>query len=163
MDESITGSSKQDLFQRLRNEWSNILLILNEIKSQEKEHRAIGNWSTFDMLSHLAGWAVWRVNATKDLLKTGHTDYSHFTNNDEFNASIVAERVNHTWEQIVQEVKQADEEWIALLDSLSEEDIFVSTRFRSPAWETLSRWVIIVYEHYTHHARLIERFIGELE
>jgi hypothetical protein len=158
MVESITGYSKQKLFQRLLNEWSNILQILNEMKSQEKEHHAIGNWTIYEMLSHLAGWAVWRVKATKELFKTGHSDYSHFSNTDEFNACIVAERVNQSWGQIVQEVKHADEEWIALLDSLSEEDIFVSTRFRSPAWETLAEWVKIAFEHYTHHARIIERY-----
>jgi len=163
MIESIRRSSKQDLFQRLRNEYSNILKILNEIKAQEKEHHAIGNWNTVDMLSHLAGWAVWRVKATKELFQNGCTDFSHFTNVDEFNADIVAERVNHTWERIVQEVKQADEEWIAMLDSLSEEDIFVSTRFRSPAWETLSEWVQIAYEHYTHHTCIVKRYIEKLE
>jgi len=134
--------------------------MLNEIKVQEKEHHAIGNWTIFDMLSHLAGWAVWRVTATKELLKTGHTDFSHFTTVDKFNANIVADRVNHTWEQIAQEVEYADEEWIALLDSLSEEDIFVSTRFRSPLWETLAEWVQIALNHYTHHARAILEWSG---
>ena len=159
----MTGSCKQELFQILRNKYSNILQIMNDTKAQEKELEAIGNWNTNDILAHLAGWAVWRVKATKDLLETGHTDYSHFTNTDEFNANIVAERVNHKWEQIVQEVKQADEEWITLLDSLSDEDIFVSTRFRSQAWETLSEWVQIAYEHYTHHANLIKNYIENLE
>jgi hypothetical protein len=136
---------------------------MNEIKNRENEHQKIGNLSTFEMLSHLAGWAVWRVKATKELFTTVHTDYFHFTNNDEFNASIVAERVNHSWEQIAKEVKKADEEWIALLDSLSEEDIFVSTRFRSPLWDTLAEWVKIAFEHYTHHARIIESYSEKLE
>lgn len=155
------SSRKQDLFQRLRNEWLNILQLLNEIKTQEKEYQAIGNWTIIDMLSHLAGWAVWRVNATIELLKTGHTDFSHFTTMsaiDKFNADKVADRVNHTWEQIVQEVEYADEEWIALLNSLSEEDIFVSTRFRSPSWETLEEWVQIALDHYAHHAHALVNF-----
>ena len=151
------SSRKHELFQRLRNEWLNILQLLNEIKTQEKEYHAIGNWTIFDMLSHLAGWAVWRVDAIKELLKTGHTDFSHLTHStvDKFNADEVADRVNHTWEQIVQEVEYADEEWIALLNSLSEEDIFVSTHFRGPLWETLAEWVQIALDHYAHHARTI--------
>lgn len=152
------SSRKHDLFQRLRNEWLNILQLLNEIKAQGKEYHAIGNWTIFDMLSHLAGWAVWRVNATKELLQTGHTDFSHFTTArdiDKFNADNAADRVDHTWEQVVEEVEHADEEWIALLNSLSEEDIFVSTNFRSPAWETLAEWVQIAFDHYTHHARAL--------
>ena len=149
------SSRKHDLFQRLRNEWLNILQLLNEIKNQKKEYDPIGNWTTFDMLSHLAGWAVWRMNAMKDLLDTGQTDYSHFFTTDKFNADIIANRVNHTWEQIVQEVRNADDEWISLLNSLGEEDIFVSTHFRSPAWETLADWVQIALDHYTIHARKI--------
>jgi hypothetical protein len=136
---------------------------MNEIKNRENEHQKIGNLSTFEMLSHLAGWAVWREKATKELLKTGHTDYSHYTTYHAFNAAIVDERLDHTWEEIMQEVKQADEEWIALLDSLSEEDIFVSTRFRSPLWDTLAEWVKIAFEHYTHHARIIESYSEKLE
>ncbi len=62
------SSRKHDLFQRLRNEWLNILQLLNEIKNPKKEYDPIGNWTTFDMLSHLAGWAVWRMNAMKELL-----------------------------------------------------------------------------------------------
>jgi hypothetical protein len=157
------SSRKHDLFQRLRNEWLNILQLLNEIKTQEIECHAIGNWTIFDMLSHLAGWAVWRVNATKELLKTGRTDFSHFTTVGKFNADNVADRVNHTWEQIVQEVEYADEEWIALLNSLSEEEIFVSTHFRSPAWKTLAEWVKIAFDHYAHHARAIIEWRACLE
>jgi len=119
-----------------------MLQLLNELKAQEKESLIItGNWTLFDVLSHLAGWAVWRVTATKQLLKTGHADFSHFTTEDQFNADNVVDRVNRTWEQVVQEVEHADEEWIALLNSLSEEDIFISTHFRSTAWETLAEWV----------------------
>ena len=148
------SSRKYDLFQGLRNEYLNILQLLNEIKTQEKEYHAIGNWAIFDMLCHLAGWAVWRVTATKELFKTGHTDFSHFTT-DKFNADSVVDRVNHTWEQVVLEVEYADEEWIVLLNSLSEEDIFVSTHFSSPLWETLAEWVQMALNHYAHHARAI--------
>ncbi|MCK5046126.1 MAG: hypothetical protein KAS22_06075 [Candidatus Heimdallarchaeota archaeon] len=90
------SSRKHDLFQRLRNERLNILQLLNEIKVQGKEYHAIVNWTIFDMLSHLAGLAVWRVNALKELLKTGYTDFSHFTTMDKCNADHVAHRANHT-------------------------------------------------------------------
>ncbi|MCK5046127.1 MAG: hypothetical protein KAS22_06080 [Candidatus Heimdallarchaeota archaeon] len=55
----------------------------------------------------------------------------------------------------MQEVESADEEWIILLNSLSEEDIFVSTHFRSPIWATLAEWVQVALDHYAYHARNI--------
>ncbi|MCW4050116.1 MAG: ClbS/DfsB family four-helix bundle protein [Candidatus Bathyarchaeota archaeon] len=159
MSESKTDYNKQDLFQKLRDEYTDILQELAQIKTQEKQNETIGNWTTFDMLKHLAGWAVWRVKATEELLKQGHTDFSHFTKTHEFNTKIVTDRAEQTWDQIVQEVRDADEKWIELLDRLSEDDIFVSTRFKSPAWDTLSQWVKIAYKHYTHHAEILQNFI----
>jgi hypothetical protein len=100
------------------------------------------------------------VDATKELLKTGQTDFSHFNSVDKFNADNVADRVNHTWEQIVQEVEYADEECIALLNSLNEENIFVSTRFRSPLWGTVAEWVQLAIDHYVHHARAIRVLVS---
>ncbi len=162
MCEQKSDYSKHDLFQRLRSEYSNILVILKQLKAQGKDYAAIGNWTVSDMLSHLAGWAVWRVKATEDLLNKRPTDFSHFRNNDDFNAKIVAERVNRSWDQIVQEVRDADEEWIELLDSLNHEDIFILKKYRSPAWETLSEWVKIAYEHYIHYANILRsRALGE--
>ena len=128
------------------------------MKSQEKEHNVFGNWTIFDMLSHLAGWAVWRVKATEDLIEKGTTDFSHFTKTHDFNANIVSERVSHTWDHLIHEVKNADEKWIELLGSLSDEEIFISTQYQSPAWDTLSEWVKIAYEHYSHHADLLKNF-----
>jgi hypothetical protein len=44
------------------------------------------------MLSHLAGWAVWRAKATEDLLNKGSTDFSHFRTGDDFNVKVFTER-----------------------------------------------------------------------
>ena len=62
--------------------------------------------------------------------------------------------------QVVKEVVDADERWIELLDGLSEDEIFLSTQFKSPAWNTLSQWVKIAYEHYTHHANIVSAVIS---
>ena len=123
-----------------------------------------GNWSVFDILKHLAGWAVWRVTALEEYLKQGYVAYYPFVENnkfspqaqDEFNSTIVAERSGYTWDQVVKAIVDADERWIELLGGLSEEDIFMSNKYRSPAWNTLSQWVKIAYDHYTHHADIIK-------
>ena len=158
------------MFQRVRDEYSDCLELMTQVKSQGKQHEMIGNWTVFEILKHLAGWAVWRVKAAEELIKQGYTDYPFTKNNqfspqaqDEFNAKIVSERAGHTWEQVVKEIVDADERWIELLDGLSEDDIFVSTQYKSPAWDTLSQWVKIGYEHYTHHADIIRNFIQVAE
>jgi hypothetical protein len=157
-----TPSNKRDLFQRVRDEYTKCLELLAQVKSQGKQHEMIGNWTVFEMLKHLAGWAVWRVKATKDLLNNRPTDFSHFKDNDGFNAKIVVKRANRSWDQIVQEVRDAEEEWIELLESLNPEDIFISKKYRSLAWETLSEWIKIAYEHYIYHANILRvRALGE--
>jgi hypothetical protein len=131
----------------------------------------IGNWTVNEILKHLAGWAVWRVKAAEELLKQGFAEYYPFAKNnvfspqaqDDFNARIVSERTEQSWDQIVLEIVEADEKWIKLLDGLSEDDIFISTRFKSPGWNTLSQWGKIIYNHYSHHADLVRRHIKGLE
>ena len=159
-----TPSNKQELFQRLREEYTDYLELLAQVNSQGKQHEMVGNWSVFDILKHLAGWAVWRVTALEEYLKQGYVEYYPFVVNnkfspqaqDEFNANIVAVRVGYTWDQVVKEIVDADERWIMMLDGLSEDDVFVSTMYKSPGWDTLSQWVKIAYEHYTHHADIVK-------
>ncbi len=93
------------------------------MKEQGKQHEQVGNWKLFDVLKHLAGWAVWRVEATENLLAKGVTDYSHLTDLDDFNSSIVTERAGYSWDQVVKEIIDADETWIMMLDGLSEDGL----------------------------------------
>ena len=126
------------------------------MKEQGKQHEQVGNWKLFDVLKHLAGWAVWRVEATENLLAKGVTDYSHLTDLDDFNSSIVTERAGYSWDQVVKEIIDADETWIRMLDRLSEDVIFGSNDFKGPVWDTLDQWVRIAYDHYTHHSNIVK-------
>ena len=136
---------------------------MSQVKSQGKQDEKAGNWTVLDILKHLAGWAVWRVKALEEYLKQGYVEYYPFAVNnqfspkaqDEFNTNIVAERAGNTWETVVKEIVDADERWIMLLDGLSEDDIFVSTKYKSPGWNTLSQWVKIAYNHYRHHVDIV--------
>jgi hypothetical protein len=159
-----TSSSKQELFQRLRDEYIDCIELLNQVKSQGKQNEKAGNWTVFDILKHLAGWAVWRVTILEEYLEQGFVEKYPFTENnkfspkaqDEFNANMVAERAGYDWDQVVKEIVNADERWIELLDGQSEDDIFVSTRYKSPGWNTLSQWVKIAYDHYSYHADIVK-------
>jgi hypothetical protein len=158
-----TPSTKKELFQRLREEYSDFIELINQVKSQGKHHEMVGNWTVFDILKHLAGWAKWRVIALEEYLKQGYVEYYPFAEHkkfspkaqDEFNTKIVSERTGYSWDQVLKEIVDADERWIELLDGLNEDDIFVSTKYKSPGWKTLDKWVKIAYEHYKHHADIV--------
>jgi hypothetical protein len=120
-------------------------------------------WTVRDVLAHLAGWAVWDLHATQQIIETGCADFFPITNVDAFNAQNVADRSNRTWEQLVDEMEQAQADWIELLTTLSDEDLFISTRFCSPEWKTLADWVQIALEHEAEHARAIQAWLESRE
>ncbi|MFQ6124446.1 MAG: ClbS/DfsB family four-helix bundle protein [Candidatus Heimdallarchaeota archaeon] len=153
----MTNSRKQDLLHRLRAERMHLFQILRELPGiKTKAFLITAKWSVHDVLAHLAGWAVWDLKATREAIKTGHVDISAITDVDAFNAQSVSERSNRTWQQIVDEMEQAQTEWINLLNKLSDEELFNSTRFRSPEWDNLARWVQIAFEHEAEHAQAIQ-------
>lgn len=117
---------------------------LSELSDFERETPLLTDmWTARDILAHLAGWAAWDLSATQGMIKAGHADFSAVIDVDAFNAKSVAERSNQTWEQLVDEMKQAQASWIELLSALNDRDLFISTRFSSPEWETLADWVAL--------------------
>lgn len=160
----MMSSQKQDLLYRLRAERKHLLQILSELSDFERETLLVTEkWTVRDVLAHLAGWAVWDLHAIQQMIETGCVDFFPITNVDAFNAQNVADRSNRTWEQLVDEMEQAQADWLELLTTLSDEDLFVSTRFRSPEWETLADWVQIALEHEAEHARAIQGWLESRE
>lgn len=153
----LMSSRKQALLHRLRAERIHLLQILNGLSEIEKETLLVtAKWTVRDILAHLAGWTVWDLKATRETIKTGHVDISAITDVDAFNAQSVFERSNLTWQQVVDEMEHAQAEWIELLNILSDEELFGSTRFRSSEWDNLARWVQIALEHEAEHAQAIQ-------
>ncbi|MFX0197808.1 MAG: DinB family protein [Candidatus Hodarchaeota archaeon] len=151
------NSRKQTLLHRLRTERMNLLQILSELSDIEKESVLVtAKWTIHDILAHLAGWVIWDLKATREAIKSGQVDISAITNVDLFNAQSVSKRSNLTSQQIVDEMEKAQAEWIELLNTLSDEELFSLTRFRSPEWETLAKWVQIALEHEAEHAKAIQ-------
>lgn len=153
----LMNSRKQALLHRLRAERINLLQFLSKLSDIEKETFLVTTkWTAHDILAHLAGWAVWDLKATREAIKSGRVDISAITDVDLFNAKSVFERSDLTWQQIVDEMEQAQAEWSRLLNMLNDEELFSSPRFRSPEWETLARWVQIALEHEAEHAQAIQ-------
>lgn len=160
----MMSSRKQDLLHKLRVARTHLLQVLSGLPDPERETVLLTDeWTARDILAHLAGWAVWDLDATQQMIKTGSADFSAVIDVDAFNARCVADRSNRTWEQLVDEMEQAQAEWVKLLSALSDEDLFVSARFGSPEWKTLADWVQIALEHEAEHARTIQAWLESRE
>ena len=64
-----------------------------------------GEWSAKNILEHLSAWIVWALDQYEqfDRAELNTWEYGDV---DEFNADAVAKRVDHTWEQSLQELRQ---------------------------------------------------------
>jgi uncharacterized damage-inducible protein DinB len=102
---------------------------------------AEGSWSTKDILAHIVGWEDEVLKQFKAFLVNPDVDDTYDI--DSFNESSVSSRKNKTWNEIIEELKSAQEELSAFISTLSQKDIDAEDRF--------SEWVEVLIDHYKHH------------
>ena len=136
--------------------WSEWLKLCENLSSVEEEFIQLidslnttlrdqkiaeGSWSTKDILAHIVGWEVEVVKQFKAFLVNPDIDDTYDI--DSFNESSVSSRKNKTWNEIIEELKSAQEELSAFILTLSQKDIDAEDRF--------SEWVEVLIDHYKHH------------
>jgi len=109
---------------------------------------ADGSWSTKDILAHIVGWEVEVVKQFKAFLVNPDIDDTYDI--DSFNESSVSSRKNKTWNEIVEELKSAQDELSAFISTLPQKDIDAEDRF--------SEWVEVLIDHYKHHTMQLKQF-----
>ncbi len=121
----------------------------------------VGDWSVKDIIAHL----TWFEREMLELVKRHALEGSDLWNlpTDERNAAIYSEIRGQSLEQVLEESNQVYNQLIALLPSLTNQDLTDPGSFPGmpPDWQP---WMIIAdntYEHYQHHILDIERWISE--
>ena len=122
--------------------------VIDSFNAKARDQKiAEGSWSVKDILAHIVGWEVEVVKQFKAFLVNPDIDDTYDI--DSFNESSVSSRKNKTWNEIVEELKSAQDELSAFISTLPQKDIDAEDRF--------SEWVEVLIDHYKHHISQLQK------
>jgi uncharacterized damage-inducible protein DinB/predicted RNase H-like HicB family nuclease len=115
----------------------------------------LDSWTVKDLLAHVAAWDCWEERTMKCMVAGGTPDFTAVQDFDASNAAFVAEWCDRPLAEILAELQAARADWVAWLESLSEEEFF---RYRSYAGWDWSFSVVplqVQWQHDAEHAAQI--------
>jgi uncharacterized damage-inducible protein DinB len=145
--------SNQDKWKELQRKLAAVeeefIQVIYSLNTTLRDQKIAGSsWSVKDVLSHIVGWEVEVVKQFKAFLVNPDVDDTYDI--DSFNKNSVSSRKNKTWNEIIEELKLAQEELSAFISTLSRKDIDTEDRF--------SEWVEVLIDHYKHHTMQLKQF-----
>jgi uncharacterized damage-inducible protein DinB/predicted RNase H-like HicB family nuclease len=115
----------------------------------------LDSWTVKDLLAHVAAWDRWEERTMKCMVAGGTPDFTAVQDFDASNAAFVAEWCDRPLAEVLAELQAARADWVAWLESLSEEEFF---RYRSYAGWDWSFSVVplqVQWQHDAEHAAQI--------
>lgn len=157
MEHPPIGKQLIDKIQNQRTTWD---ALVKQIDPERMTQPGIaGEWSLKDIIAHL----TWHEREMVDLVMAHALVGSELWNlpTDERNAAIYEEVRQQPLEQVLEESTQVYQQLIAVLPSLTDQDLTNPESFPGmpPDWQP---WLIIVqntYEHYQDHIPDVEQWI----
>lgn len=121
------------------------------------------DWSIKDIMAHVADWEQYVVRRIDAALHGRPLDQRHMPNDaamDQINADNIDRSRHHPLDQIQAAFAQSADQVIAVLEQLSDDDLWstttVSERFNGPLWQHIA---VNTYEHYVEHSEPIEAWL----
>jgi uncharacterized damage-inducible protein DinB len=158
MEQSPTLQELIEMVNREREAWDALVEQID--KDRFTLPGVAGEWSLKDIIAHI----TWHEHEMVSLIKAHALVGSELWNlpTDERNAAIYEEVRQQPLEQVLEESTQVYQQLIAVLPSLTDQDLTNPESFPGmpPDWQP---WLIIVqntYEHYQDHIPDVERWIA---
>jgi uncharacterized damage-inducible protein DinB len=157
MEQSPTLQELIEMVNREREAWDALVEQID--KDRFTLPGVAGEWSLKDIIAHI----TWHEHEMVSLIKAHALVGSELWNlpTDERNAAIYEEVRQQPLEQVLEESTQVYQQLIAVLPSLTDQDLTNPESFPGmpPDWQP---WLIIVqntYEHYQDHIPDVEQWI----
>lgn len=137
-----------DRLKDLQNEFIRITQRLE--KSRRTEPGVCGSWSPKEVVAHLSGWDK-EVIRQFDLFLDG-LDEAIEHDIDEFNKQSVYERSHLSWDETVNELKEAHQQFYRKAKSIPLQQIAKNDEYRD--------WMEVQIEHYIHHIDQFKEWVN---
>jgi len=144
--------NKVELLATLRKEREEWEVLIGEIgNSRMNEHGLAGNWSAQDIVAHI----TWYESETIGMIETRALEGSELwlLPQDERNKPIYEESKDRSLENVLTEAEQVYERLLRAIETLSEEELSESSKFKEMPAEWIP-WKVIAsntFEHYHQH------------
>jgi len=152
----------QELIEIIKRERANWDSLVEQIDQERMSQPGVaGQWSVKDIIAHI----TWHEREMVGLVRAHALVGSELWNlpTNERNAAIYREVRDQPLEQVLEESAQVFQELLAVLPSLTDQDLTDPGSFPNmpPDWQP---WVILAqntYEHYQDHIPDVQRWIDE--
>lgn len=112
------------------------------------------DWTTKDLLAHIAAWDRWEHRTMASLLTGSRPDLDAVGDMDAFNAAAVAEWRARSLPEVLAELEDARATWLAWLRHVPPDAFFQRRWFQDWDW-TFPKCLEVQWQHDTEHAEHI--------
>ena len=167
MSDTPTPTTMAELRERIGSSYAALEHTIGQLSDAQLTAPIDGSWSAKDLLAHIAAWEQVTIHfhlgdrAFEDVTQLTSLPYAT-TAVDQINEAVYARDRDLSLAQVLQSFRSSHQELLAMLDQMSEADLFktYTPTGRDPG--RVIEWIIgDSYEHYDEHRATIARVLGE--
>ena len=162
-----TPTNMVELRERIHSSYTALEQTIAQLSDAQLTTPIDGSWSAKDMLAHIAAWEQVTIHfhvgdrSFEDVTQLTNVPYAT-TPVDQINEAFYARDRDLPLAQVLQSFRSSHQELLAMLDGMSEADLFKSYTPAGRSSGQLFEWIIgDSYDHYDEHRATIQRFLGE--
>jgi hypothetical protein len=131
----IMAAWRTRLMARLASERAGLLAQLTGLDERIlTETPVFDDWTTRDILAHIAAWDRWELREMSRMLGGEAPDLTAVRHMDAFNAGVVAAWRDRAVSEVLAELRDARAAWAAWMQAVSEEEFFRRRLFEGVDW-----------------------------
>jgi hypothetical protein len=116
------------------------------------------DWSVKEILAHVAAWDRWEERTMRPMVAGETPDFSAVQDFAASNAAFVAPWRDRDLEEVLAELVAARSDWVAWLQSLSDEEFFRPRSYSGHPWTFSEVPLQVQWKHDAEHAAQVARW-----
>ena len=164
---SDTPTTMAELCERIHSSYATLEQTVAQLSDKQLTAPIDGSWSAKDLLAHIAAWEQVTIHfhvgdrSFEQVTQLTNVPYAT-TPVDQINEAFYERDRDLSLAQVLQSFRTSHQELLAMLDGMSEADLFKSYTPAGRGTGQLIEWIVgDSYEHYDEHRATIERLLGE--
>ncbi|MEO7910372.1 MAG: ClbS/DfsB family four-helix bundle protein [Roseiflexaceae bacterium] len=164
-----TPTTMAELRERIDSSYAALEHTITQLSDAQLTTLIDGSWSAKDLLAHIAAWEQVMIHfhvgdrAFEEVTQLPSVPYAT-TPVDQINEAFYARDRDLPLAQVLRSFRSSHQELLAMLDTMSEADLFKSYTPSGRDGGQLITWIIgDSYDHYDEHRATMERLLGAQE
>ena len=153
---------REELLAGLREARSELRQAIAGLRPEVRDRKPIVNWTVKDLVGHLAFWRCVDRRVIEAAISGKRPSFDFYLKGPEdlaeVNAREVARRRDRAWEEVWEEFEREEQEFLSLLERLSEDQLKLPVSAPWPKPGTVADCVRVEIDHQLTHARRIREW-----